>query len=75
MVPPRDARRFQLYRREDVSGVSGTGVVADGILWPDGTASLKWRGPDSSVVFWFSVKSMLTIHGHDGKTVVLWLDE
>lgn len=70
-----DARRFQLYRREDVSGVSGTGVVADGVMWPDGTASLKWRGPDSSVVFWLSVKSMLTIHGHDGKTVVLWLDE
>lgn len=38
-------RRFELHRHDDVSGVSGKGVVADGvefidksldILWPDG---------------------------------------
>ena len=70
-----EARRFHLYRRNDVTGVSGTGIVADGILWPDGTASLKWRGEDSSVVFWFSLASLVKVHGHDGATVVLWLDE
>lgn len=70
-----DARRFQLYRREDVTGVSGTGVVADGVMWPDGSASLKWRGENSSVVFWLTLESLTKIHGHDGKTVVLWLDE
>lgn len=68
-------RRFYLYRREDVSGVSGTGIVADGIMWPDGTASLKWRGDDTSVVFWFTLFSLVKVHGHDGKTAVLWLDE
>lgn len=30
-------RRFQLHRDHDITGVSGPGVVADGVLFPDGT--------------------------------------
>lgn len=29
-------RRFELHREEDVSGVSGTGVVAEGVAFSDG---------------------------------------
>lgn len=71
MVP----RRFQLHRLEDVSGVSGVGVVADGVLWPDGTATVRWRGPHASVVFWpGGIADVEAIHGHNGATQIRWLD-
>jgi type IV secretory pathway TraG/TraD family ATPase VirD4 len=38
-------RFFQLHRDADPTGFSGTGVVADGVVWPDGTVSMRWRGP------------------------------
>lgn len=44
--PCGEVMPFTLVRDEDVSGVSGTGVVADGMLWPDGTA--VWKGDDEA---------------------------
>jgi hypothetical protein len=35
-------RRFHLQRTVDITGASGTGRVADGVLWPDGTLSIRW---------------------------------
>ncbi|MEV7584411.1 hypothetical protein [Streptomyces erythrochromogenes] len=68
-------RRFHMYRHTDVSGVSGTGVVADGVLWPDGTASVRWRGDHPSVVFWDRGQvSVDHVHGHGGATEIVWLD-
>lgn len=68
-------RRFVLRRRVDVSGISGTGAVADGVLWPDGTASIRWRGEHPSVVFWDRGRvSVERIHGHDGATEIEFLD-
>lgn len=32
MVPDTKVRRFVLERTEDVSGISGTGTVADGVV-------------------------------------------
>lgn len=75
MVERRDApRRFFLQRDHDVSGVSGTGHVADGVLWPDGTASVRWRGQHPSIVFWASWEAVEAIHGHQGATTLVWLD-
>ncbi|MDT0381390.1 hypothetical protein RM572_21770 [Streptomyces sp. DSM 42041] len=78
IVSPRDdaaPRRFVLSRAVDVSGVSGTGDVADGVLWPDGTASVRWRGEHPSTVFWDRGRaSVELIHGHGGATQVLFLD-
>ncbi|MFF1756160.1 hypothetical protein [Streptomyces sp. NPDC058266] len=73
LAPPR---RFVLRRRVDVSGISGTGDVADGVLWPDGTASIRWRGEHPSVVFWDRGRvSVETIHGHQGATEVVFVDQ
>ncbi|MBP2704443.1 hypothetical protein JOL79_11520 [Microbispora sp. RL4-1S] len=66
--------RFQLVRQVDVTGVSGTGVVADGVLWPDGTVSIRWRGDKPSVVFWQDLAHAVHVHGHGGLTRVVWLD-
>ena len=66
-----NARLWELVRMEDETGVSGTGVVADGIEFPDGTAAMKWRGELSSVAFYQGgIKDVLAIHGHGGKTRV-----
>lgn len=67
-------RRFILRRHEDVSGVSGTGIVTYGIEWPDGTISLRWRGANPSFANWDSLGAVLATHGHDGKTEVEWID-
>ncbi|MGW7248842.1 hypothetical protein [Streptomyces decoyicus] len=71
--PPR---LFVLRRHIDVSGVSGTGNVADGVLWPDKTASIRWRGEHPSIVFWDRGRvSVEHIHGHQGATEVEFTDE
>lgn len=68
-------RRFYLYRRSDVSGVSGLGRVADGVCWTDGSASVRWLGLDGSIVYWDNFDSVARIHGHSGATQVLFLDD
>lgn len=70
---------FRLIRREDVTGVSGTGIVAEGVLFGDGSAVTRWRsGPYHSTVIWpapNAFEAINKIHGHDGKTVIEWDDE
>ena len=67
-------RRFQLHRDADPSGISGTGVVADGVEWPDGTASVRWRSAHPSVVFWDRGRASIDhVHGHAGSRIV-WID-
>ncbi|MGV9579736.1 hypothetical protein ACWDRZ_24090 [Streptomyces sp. NPDC003509] len=68
-------RTFALVRDRDVTEVSGTGSVADGVLWPDGTVSIRWCGPRPSVVFWDSLEDAEQVHGHGGATRFVWDDE
>jgi hypothetical protein len=70
-----DHRRFYLQRDHDVTGVSGAGRVADGVLWPDGSADIRWRGERPSSVHWNELGHAAAIHGHDGATRIVWLDE
>lgn len=66
-------RMFTLQRMEDVSGVSGTGVVAEGIEFADGRVALRWCvGEHRSTVTWDNIDAVQQIHGHDGRTVVQW---
>lgn len=74
MTNPPPPRRFYLQRTVDVTGASGTGRVADGVLWPDGTVSIRWAGDRPSVVFWGSLQDAEAVHGHGGNTTVVWLD-
>ena len=68
-------RRFCLERREDASGISGTGIVTEGIQFSDGTCAMRWMTDTSSTTFYASIEDVKTIHGHEGKTVVVWVDE
>lgn len=75
---PNDGpRAFALVRTTDVSGVSGTGTVAYGVEFPDGTVALRWVGGNpTSVVFHDNgMESVEAIHGHSGATQIMWLSE
>lgn len=67
-------RRFHLLRAVDVTGASGTGRVADGVLWPDGTVSVRWRGDRPSTVAWDRLSDAEAVHGHGGATRIVWDD-
>lgn len=67
-------RLFTLERDTDVSGVSGTGTVADGVLWPNGLVSICWRGERASVAVWGALEDATAIHGHDGATRFIFRD-
>ena len=75
----RTPKRFILYRRQDATGVSGTGVVATGVVWPDGHAALRWKADDheavSSTSVWSSVADMMRVHGHGGLSEIIYLDD
>jgi hypothetical protein len=68
-------RRFLLVRTEDVSGTSGTGVVAEGVEWSDGTCGVHWLSQLACWSTYASMKVVEEVHGHDGRTVVQWIDE
>jgi hypothetical protein len=68
-------RRFYLDRHRDISHVSGIGIVAWGVQFPDGAAAIRWHGDHPSTVAWNSVDDAAAIHGHSGATDIRWLDE
>lgn len=68
------SKRLHLERDEDVSGVSGTGTVAYGILFPDGTVVLRWDTKVRSTVYYDSIHDVEIITGHNGKTRIVFDD-
>ncbi len=70
MVRPRT---FELVRYRDPSGVSGTGVVAEGCEFTDGSVALRWRGDNPATAVWPDLDSVLAVHGHQGATEVRWI--
>ena len=68
-------RRFHLHRMKDESGKSGIGIVAEGLVFTDGTAVLRWMSATPSTLIFASQEQMEKIHGHDGKTTIIWKDE
>lgn len=67
-------RRFKLVRTVDVSGISGTGIVAFGIVFPDGHVAMRWNTGIASTVVYDSIEHVEHIHGHGGNTVIRFID-
>jgi hypothetical protein len=74
-------RTFILYRDQDITGISGTGPVADGVEFPDGTTVVRWRdlgGPAAergvrpTTVVFESIDAVDALHGHGGATRIVW---
>lgn len=71
---PTAARRFVLDRMSDPSGVSGLGIVAEGVEFTDLSVAVRWLGEFPSTAVWASIEAVLVVHGHNGLTKVRWVD-
>lgn len=61
-------QKFYLQRIEDESGVSGTGRVAEGVIFASGWCSLSWLTDYTCVATYRTIDELLAVHGHKGKT-------
>jgi len=70
-------RRFYLFRKEDVHGMSGTGRVADGVEFDNGWVALTWKGEVASLTTFHSISAVQKLHTHNGQhdTQIIWVDE
>ena len=75
MAPKNGMRTFHVYRDEDVSGVSGTGMIAEGVMFSSGRVFVNWLSMHKIVEMADSVAEWQAVHGHEGKTKILWDDE
>lgn len=62
-------RRFNLVRHEDE-----TGVIAQGVQFSNGRVVMQWTTDTVSITVFDSIEDVEAIHGHGGKTEVVWLD-
>ncbi len=67
-------RRFFLVRDEDETGISGTGLVAFGVVFPDGITITRWNSDIAQTCVWQSFEEVDAVHGHGGKTRIEWVD-
>lgn len=71
-------KRFVLERLVDVSGVSGTGIIGEGVLSEIKNHPMPvaffWSGDRPTIQIYPSMEILEAIHGHDGATRVVWLD-
>jgi len=68
-------KRFLFKRSEDVSGVSGTGTVGEGVEFTNGKIVMCWLSSVSSLSFFDNIKELELIHGHEGRAVIEWIDK
>lgn len=62
---------FLLNRLVDETGISGTGEVAEGVIFSDGTCVLRWLTEHRSTSIYASIDEVRAIHGHAGKTEIV----
>ena len=67
-------RIFYLFRKEDESGVSGIGFVAEGVQFSGGKCAIWWRTEHTSVTVYDDIAVVEAIHGHTGKTILVFDD-
>lgn len=70
----KNPRRFRLIRHEDETGISGTGIVAFGIQFPDGNVVTRWNSDVAQTCVWASIEEVEAVHGHGGLTEIRWTD-
>lgn len=61
---PSGMRRFSMRRRLDASGVSGTGIVLEGVLFSTGVVVIHWLTPPprGSIAVFETLDQFLSIH-------------
>jgi hypothetical protein len=67
-------RKFHFERTTDASGVSGTGIVAEGVIFENNHVVVYWFGMHSSINIYSSIEDVIYIHGHMGSTKIVFDD-
>ncbi len=67
-------RRFYLMRKEDISGVSGTGMVAEGVEFQNGMCALSFSSAYPHANVYANLRAVREVHGHSGATEVVFVD-
>lgn len=77
-------KTFKLKRIEDLTGTSGTGVVAQGQVLADGRAVMTWivaanladgsKRVIKTTTQYETWQDIVLLHGHSGRTVLIWDD-
>ena len=71
-VNTTDMRTFKLKRNQDLSGVSGTGIVAEGVVLSDGECVLHWLSAFGSISIYRTMDDLVRVHGHEGASEVVY---
>jgi hypothetical protein len=71
---------YYMKRNVDVTGTSGTGLVAEVVVFNNGKAVVSWNGGFnaigvSSTVVYDSLDDVIKVHGHDGNTELVSVGE
>jgi len=66
------SRRFWLDRLEDATGISGTGIVAEGFQFSNGKCVISWLTDFTSIAVYDDIEIVRNIHGHSGKTIIVF---
>jgi hypothetical protein len=71
-------KQFHLDRHVDVSGHSGTGKVAEGVVFGDGKVAMRWltetATTTATTTVFDSIADVKEIHGHGDATDIVWDD-
>jgi hypothetical protein len=76
---PRGIETFTVCRQSDESGISGTGVVIEGVQYATGQVVLHWLTPvpRGSIAIFESLSDFKKVHVNShpsNKTIITWSD-
>lgn len=74
----KEPQVFTMIRHRDCNGVSGTGRVLDGVIFPNGKVVVCWRPEISSIQVYDSFECFLRIHVDphpDNRAEIVWSEE
>lgn len=68
-------KKFHLEREIDISGISGCGKVAEGVIFTDtNECVIHWLGEHSCINIYHSIDDAIYVHGHSGATKIIFDD-
>lgn len=64
-------RKFYLLRHVDVHQNSGTGTVAEGVVFDNGLVAMTWLSDTPTMTMFRKIQEVTKLHGHDDKTELI----
>lgn len=80
-TPAQQPVRGLVVRKQDVTGISGLGVIAEFCIFSDGKTAIRWLGgapqnqPKIEVYDNPTMAPFIQISGHNGATELVWIDD